>query len=56
MNLETLETKEPLVKDFFTWIFNDERIIEKNIYLESEIDLSLVPYYKDAKIYFRIFC
>ena len=52
MNLETLETKEPLVKEFFMWLFDDERIIDKNIYLESEIDLSLVPYYKDAHIYY----
>lgn len=52
MNLETLETKEPLVKEFFTWLFDDTRIIDKDITLESEIDLALVPYYKDAHIYY----
>ena len=52
MNLEKLETKEPLIKDFFSWIFNDDSIINKNVILKSEIDSALVPYYKDAQIYY----
>jgi len=52
MNLEKLETKEPLIKDFFLWLFDDDRIINKDIILESEIDSALVPYYKDAHIYY----
>lgn len=52
MNLDELENKEPLIKEFFTWLFDDERIINKQIILESEIDPALVPYYKDAHIYY----
>ena len=52
MNLESLENKEPLIRDFFTWIFDDYRIINKDVILEKEIDLALVPYYKDAHIYY----
>lgn len=52
MNLENLETKEPLIKNFFTWLFDDERIVNKDVTLESEIDLVLSPYYMDANIYY----
>lgn len=52
MNLDELENKEPLIKEFFTWLFDDERMINKQIILESEIDPALVPYYKDAHIYY----
>lgn len=52
MNLDKLENKEPLIKDFFTWLFDDERIINKQIILEKELDPALVPYYKDAYIYY----
>lgn len=52
MNLENLETKEPLIKEFFTWIFDDERIVNKEVTLESEIDLTLAPDYIDANIYY----
>ena len=52
MNLENQENKEPLIRDFFAWIFDDYRISNKDVILEKEIDLSLVPYYKDAHIYY----
>lgn len=52
MNLEKLETKEPLIKEFFSWIFNDDSIINKDVILKCEIDSALVPYYKDAHIYY----
>ena len=52
MNLENLENKEPLIKDFFTWLFDDNRIINKNVNLEQEIDFVLAPYYLDANIYY----
>lgn len=52
MNLENLETKEPLIKEFFTWLFDDSRIIDKNVILYKEIDPALVPYCKDAHIYY----
>lgn len=52
MNLENVETKEPLIKDFFTWLFDDERIVNKEVILESEIDFTLAPYYMDANIYY----
>jgi len=52
MNLEKIETKEPLIKDFFTWLLKDERIIDNDVTLEKQIDLALVPYYRDANIYY----
>ena len=52
MNLENLESKEPLIRDFFTWLFDDDRIINKEVILEKEIDLTLAPYYMDPNIYF----
>ena len=47
MNLENLESKEPLIKEFFSWLFDDENII-----LRSEIDLTLVKTHMDANIYY----
>lgn len=38
MNLENLESKEPLIRNFFTWLFDDDRIINKEVILEKEID------------------
>lgn len=52
MNLENLETKEPLIKDFFTWLFDDERIINQDVSLEKEMDLTLAHDYIDANIYY----
>lgn len=52
MNLENLETKEPIINDFFTWLFDDDKIINKKVSLQKEIDLTLAPYYMDANIYF----
>lgn len=52
MNLEDLENKEELIKEFFTWLFDDYRIIKKDVNLEKEIDLVLAPNYIDANIYY----
>ena len=52
MNLENLETKQHLIKEFFTWLFDDERIINKEVSLQKETDLSLAAYYMDPNIYY----
>ena len=52
MDLENLENKETLIKDFFTWLFDDNRIIDKDVTLEKEIDCTLAPNYLDAHIYY----
>ena len=52
MSLENLESKETLIANFFTWLFDDYRIIDKNVDLQKEIDLTLAPYYIDANIYY----
>lgn len=52
MDLENLENKEPLIKEFFIWLFDDNRIIKKDVNLEKEIDLVLAPNYVDANIYY----
>ena len=52
MNLQNLKNKEPLIKEFFTWLLDDDKIVNKDISLENEIDLTLAPYYMDANIYY----
>lgn len=51
-NLEDLETKEKLFQDFFTWLFNNSHVKNKNIKLISEIDVSLARDYNDPYIYY----
>ncbi len=31
MNLENLNSKEPLIKEFFTWIFDDDSFVNKYV-------------------------
>lgn len=52
MKLEDLSSKEEIFREFFTWLFDDSRIINKEIHLEKEIDISLSPYYLDPNIYY----
>ena len=52
MKLEDLNSKEEIFREFFTWLFDDSRIKNKEIHLEKEIDISLSPYYHDPNIYF----
>ena len=52
MNLEDLESKESLIREFYTWLLDDDRILNKDVIFEKEIDFSLVPYYNDANIYY----
>lgn len=52
IDLQNIDNKEPLIKDFFTWLFDDDSIIDKGVFLQSEVDLSLAPYYMDANIYY----
>lgn len=52
MNLEDMQSKESLIQEFFTWLFDDKRIINKKIELNKEFDISLAPYYMDPNIYY----
>lgn len=52
INLEDIDTKENLIKDFYTWLFDDNNIIDKSVILEKEVDISLAPYYTDPYIYY----
>ena len=54
MQLENVESKETIIYTFFKWLFDDTRILEKQVDLEKEFDLSLAPYYMDANIYYPI--
>ena len=54
MKLENVESKETIMYTFFKWLFDDTRILEKQVDLEKEFDLSLAPYYMDANIYYPI--
>ena len=51
-NLEDLESKDKLFQEFFTWLFNNSHVKNKNIKLISEVDLSLARDYKDPYIYY----
>ena len=52
MFIQNVENKEPIIKEFYTWLFDDSRIINKNVNLQKEIDLSLTPFYSDSNIYY----
>lgn len=50
--LENMHTKENLIKSFYSWLFDDEKIKSAPLVLEKELDMSLVPYYTDPYIYY----
>ena len=52
MQLENMPSKEPIIHDFFSWIYEDKRITDKNIVLKKEPDVTLENNYKDANIYY----
>ena len=52
MFMQDIENKEPIIKEFFIWLFDDDKILCKNVDLQSEIDLSLAPFYSDPNIYY----
>lgn len=52
VKLENISNKKELFQEFFTWTFDDSRIINKSVSLLSEIDLSLCPDYMDSNIYY----
>ena len=52
MDIQDVKNKEPLIKEFYIWLFQDERITNKNINLQSEEDISLASFYCDSKIYY----
>ena len=52
IRLEDIENKQDFFYDFFIWLFDDERIKNRNISLTKEIDLSLCRDYLDSNIYY----
>ena len=52
MKIKDLHSKEPLIQEFYTWLFDDHRILNKDVILEQEIDLALASYYNDPNIYY----
>lgn len=52
LDLENISTKEDIIKEFFTWLFDDSRIKNHSITLQKETDLTLVKDYNDPNIYF----
>lgn len=52
IDIENLDTKENIMANFFTWLFDDPRIKNKSINLKKEIDLSLAHDYMDPYIYY----
>ena len=51
-DLQDVPTKEKIMYEFFTWLFDDSNIQNKSVSLISEIDLSLAHDYMDPNIYF----
>ena len=52
MFLQDVDNKEFLIKQFYIWLFDDNRITNKELELKSEVDLSLAHSYLDPNIYF----
>ncbi len=52
LDLENISTKEDIIREFFTWLFDDSRIKNHSISLQKETDLTLVKDYNDPNIYF----
>ena len=51
-DLQDMTTKEEIMNEFFTWLFDDVDVKDKSVILKSEVDLSLAHDYFDPKIYF----
>ncbi len=51
-DLQNVATKEEIIKDFFTWLFDEPSVQNKSVKLYSEVDLSLAHDYLDPKIYY----
>lgn len=52
LRLENVKNKRQALYDFFVWLFDDNRIIDKSITLYDEVDLSLCSSYSDPNIYY----
>ena len=52
IRLEDVKVKKEILQDFFIWLFNDNRILDKSIDLHSEVDFSLSRDYLDSNIYY----
>ena len=52
VKLEDTTNKKELFQEFFTWLFDDSRIINKSVSLIEELDFSLCPNYMDSNIYY----
>ena len=50
--IQEVTTKNEIMNEFFTWLFDDSNIQEKSVKLIREIDLSLAHNYMDPNIYF----
>lgn len=54
IKIEDVDNKKEVFKDFFIWLFDDDKISEKSVSLLHEIDFSLCPNYQDPNIYYPI--
>lgn len=52
LRLEDTENKKQALHDFFVWLFDDNRIVDKSITLYDEVDFSLCSNYNDPNIYY----
>ena len=51
-DIQDVTTKDEIMNEFFTWMFDDPNIQDKSVKLIREIDLSLAHDYMDPHIYF----
>ena len=52
LRIEEITNKATILEEFFTWLFDDDRILDKSIGLDKEIDMSLCSSYQDPYIYY----
>ena len=52
LRIEEITNKGTIFEKFFTWLFDDDRILDKSIELDKEIDMSLCSSYQDPYIYY----
>ena len=50
-DIQDVTTKDEIMNEFFTWMFDDPNIQDKSVKLIREIDLSLAHDYMDPLIY-----
>ena len=52
LQLQDIDNKEDLMREFFIWLFDDPNITDKEVTLTKEIDYTMCSTYNDPYIYY----